>query len=126
MKLIIIGAVLITALILFFIHRKNQTIITVATSTDNKYEILVDVEESILYLINNNGQIEKQYMCSGGKWSTPSPIGTWKIIEKATWGEGFRGTLDGFKCSMGEIWNTWNTRSKFSWMGKLTWLYKNE
>ncbi len=56
---------------------------------DNKYKILVDVEESKLYLFENNILI-KTYMCSGGKWNTPSPIGTWKITQKAKWGEGFR------------------------------------
>ena len=29
------------------------------------------------------------YKCSGGKASTPSPIGTWNIDSKAKWGEGF-------------------------------------
>lgn len=58
------------------------------------YEILVDVEASKLWLIYN-GEIEKEYACAGGKASTPSPIGTWKIISKAKWGEGFGGSWMG-------------------------------
>ena len=55
----------------------------------SKYEILVDVEDSKLFLLED-GKLKKEYKCSGGKWSTPSPIGTWKITFKAKWGEGFR------------------------------------
>ena len=54
-----------------------------------KYEILVDVEDSKLFLLEN-GILKKEYKCSGGKTSTPSPIGTWQITFKAKWGEGFR------------------------------------
>ena len=61
----------------------------VYASSGSKYKILVDVEESKLYLFEND-ELKKEYKCSGGKWSTPSPIGTWKITFKAKWGEGFR------------------------------------
>ena len=61
----------------------------VYASSSIKYKILVDVEESKLYLFEND-ELKKEYKCSGGKWSTPSPIGTWKITFKAKWGEGFR------------------------------------
>ena len=39
----------------------------------------------------------------GGKYSTPSPIGTWTIIEKATWGEGFGGRWMGFDVPWGKF-----------------------
>ncbi len=58
-------------------------------NSTKEYKILVDVEESKLYLFENN-RVIKEYKCSGGKWSTPSPIGTWKITFKSKWGEGFR------------------------------------
>ena len=74
-----------------------------------KYEILVDVEESKLYLFQNT-KLVKTYKCSGGKWSTPSPIGTWRVTEKGNWGEGFGGSWIRTKCTMGKIWNTWNIR----------------
>lgn len=57
----------------------------------NTYKILVDVEESRLYLFKNEF-LEKVYSCSGGKPSTPSPIGTWTIVSKGKWGEGFGGS----------------------------------
>lgn len=57
-----------------------------------KYEILVDVEDSKLFLLED-GKLKKEYKCSGGKASTPSPIGTWKITIKEKWGEGFRRKL---------------------------------
>ena len=127
-KNILIGAVIISALILLFTQfritsfEKFNKIVNTTAKVEDKFEILVDVEESVLYLFNN-GQIEKKYSCSGGKWSTPSPIGTWKIIQKARWGEGFRWALDGAKCSLGKIWNTRNIRPIFCGVVKLTWVY---
>ena len=47
-----------------------------------EYEILIDLEEYTLYLFQNNVLI-KEFKCAGGKWESPSPIGTWKIIKKA-------------------------------------------
>lgn len=38
-----------------------------------------------------------------GKWSTPSPIGTWKIISKDTWGEGFGGRWMGLNVPWGQF-----------------------
>ena len=62
-------------------------------SVENKgnYNILVDLTELKLYLIiKDTNEIVKTYPVAGGKPSTPSPIGTWKIIGKATnWGAGF-------------------------------------
>ena len=72
---------------------KSKTIQT-SSKNSNTYKILVDVEDSKMFLFENNKLI-KTYKCSGGKASTPSPIGTWTIISKAKWGEGFRWKLDG-------------------------------
>lgn len=66
------------------------------------YHILVDVEESKMYILKN-GNIEKVYPCAGGKNSTPSPIGTWQIISKGMWGEGFGGRFMGFNCTWGKF-----------------------
>lgn len=57
----------------------------------NKYSILVDISEFDLYLIDkSNNKVVKVYPIAGGKPSTPSPIGTWRIIAKAeNWGAGF-------------------------------------
>ena len=97
--LIIAGVLPAIFLCLDRMGRKEVTA-TSANTTTGQYEILVDVEESILYLIQDK-HIIKTYKCSGGKWSTPSPIGTWKITGKDTWGEGFRRKVDGIKCTLG-------------------------
>ena len=125
LKLMLIIAIIIS--FIFILKNKLNTIknIQVSNTNSSQYKILVDVEDSKLYLFENNIVI-KTYKCSGGKSSTPSPIGTWKIISKAKWGEGFGRKFYGYKCSMGTVWYTWYTRSIFFRMGKLTWLYKNE
>lgn len=75
----------------------------IQTSTENPtYKVLVDVEESKLYLFQDN-ELIKTYKCSGGKWSTPSPIGTWTIISKAKWGEGFGGSWMGLNVPWGQF-----------------------
>lgn len=80
---------------------KEKTIVT-STQQNIEYSIFVDVEESKLYLLEN-GEITKTYKCSGGKWSTPSPIGTWQIVQKAKWGEGFGGSWLGFNVPWGNF-----------------------
>ena len=84
--------ILLTAIVVSIVVRKNkvENAKVVATSSNNKqkYKILVDVEDSKLYLFEND-ELKKEYKCSGGKWSTPSPIGTWTVTSKAKWGEGF-------------------------------------
>lgn len=85
--LILLTAIVVSILV---IKNKVENAKVVATSSNNKqkYKILVDVEASKLYLFENGG-LKKEYKCSGGKWSTPSPIGTWTVTSKAKWGEGF-------------------------------------
>jgi len=86
-----------------FYYNKDKDDKTIQTSTtEAKYEILVDVEESKLYVFENK-ELIKTYSCSGGKWSTPSPIGTWTIVSKHLWGEGFGGSWMRLKCAMGWI-----------------------
>lgn len=51
-------------------------------------KILIDISEKRLYLLNGNETI-KTYPIASGKLNTPTPIGTWKIINKAKWGGGF-------------------------------------
>lgn len=85
--LILLTAIVVSILV---IKNKVENAKVVATSSNNKqkYKILVDVEDSKLYLFEND-ELKKEYKCSGGKWSTPSPIGTWTVTSKAKWGEGF-------------------------------------
>ncbi len=88
-KVIIIAVIyIITAIFNLYSNCYLKVSSIVCASDLNRYEILVDVEESKLYLFEN-GNVIKEYKCSGGKKNTPSPIGTWKITKKAKWGEGF-------------------------------------
>lgn len=67
-----------------------------------KYHIFVDCEASKLYLFEN-GQLIKTYPCAGGKPSTPSPVGTWKIVSKGDWTGGFGGSWMGFNVPWGKF-----------------------
>lgn len=94
---------IITAIFLYCGTNIRRQTKTVSAKPDKpRYEILVDVEESILYLYQK-GELVKTYSCSGGKWSTPSPIGTWTIIQKDTWGEGFGGRWMGLNVPWGKF-----------------------
>lgn len=80
---------LITSFVLIYKNIRNRyKTVQVLKNSNNIYKILVDVEDSKLFLFENN-EVVKVYKCSGGKASTPSPIGTWNITSKAKWGEGF-------------------------------------
>lgn len=83
-------------------NSNNELAIQTSTTADEGYSIFVDVEESKLYLFEN-GNLINTYKCSGGKWSTPSPIGTWTIVSKAKWGEGFGGSWMGLNVPWGEF-----------------------
>lgn len=63
--------------------------------------ILVDLEANTLGVFQND-KLLKTYTVAGGKPSTPSPIGTWTIISKDTWGEGFGGRWMGFNVPWGK------------------------
>ncbi|SHH81772.1 Putative peptidoglycan binding domain-containing protein [Caloranaerobacter azorensis DSM 13643] len=52
--------------------------------------ILVDIDKKYLYLYDvDTNKVIKKYVVATGKPSTPTPIGSFKIIEKAKWGGGF-------------------------------------
>ena len=84
--------IIISILIIFFLVKSivngNKTI-QVSFNKANLYKILVDVEDSKMFVFENE-ELIKMYKCSGGKSTTPSPIGNWTIVSKAKWGEGFR------------------------------------
>lgn len=90
--LIVVLVTILSTTNILILNNENISIET-SNSNSNLYKILVDVEDSKLFLFENN-KLVKTYKCSGGKWSTPSPIGTWKVISKAKWGEGFGRKLD--------------------------------
>lgn len=63
---------------------------TYSGNKTNQYTILIKVDMKRLELVDNtDGTIVKSYPIATGKPSSPTPLGTFKIIEKAKWGEGF-------------------------------------
>lgn len=54
---------------------------------DVHYTILIEVDNKKLKLINReNESILKTYTIATGKPNSPTPLGTFKIVEKAKWG----------------------------------------
>lgn len=52
--------------------------------------IFIDINSKALELINlDDNKTIKKYTIASGKTSTPSPIGSWKIINKGSWGRSF-------------------------------------
>jgi hypothetical protein len=59
-------------------------------STENKYNIVIEIGEKKLFLIDKNTkQVIKSYRIACGKVDTPSPLGTWTVISKGEWSGGF-------------------------------------
>ncbi|WMJ82398.1 L,D-transpeptidase family protein [Clostridium sp. MB40-C1] len=63
--------------------------------------ILINICDNTLNVLQD-GNIIKAYTIASGKPSTPSPIGTWKIINKGSWGEGFGGRWMGLNVPWGK------------------------
>lgn len=72
-----------------------------AGNQKSSYKIIVDLDDYTMYVYKDE-EIFKTYPVSGGAYNTPSPLGTWKIISKADWGEGFGGTWMGFNVPWGK------------------------
>ncbi|SHH24862.1 L,D-transpeptidase family protein [Clostridium grantii] len=84
------------------INKLNLNVeITADYNPDKPTIIICDICECIMYVFQENNVIAK-YPISGGKPSTPSPLGTWTIISKDTWGEGFGGRWMGFNVPWGK------------------------
>ena len=99
---IIVTVLLILSLnigIFFPFTAKQET--GVVKQVAKKYMILVEVEDCKLYLIEN-GKCIKNYLVAPGKYSTPSPLGFFKIVHKDTWGEGFGGRWMGINVPWGK------------------------
>lgn len=71
-----------------------------AHSAAPRYAILIDIDDNTLYLLKNSKQF-KIYSCASGAPQTPSPLGTFTIIQKSHWGEGFGGYYMGLNCPWG-------------------------
>ncbi len=89
-KKIITLFIFIGALILLLYKYNNKGIIDNTIEKKQILHIIVDIDSNKLYLYDiANKEIIKEYTVATGKWSTPTPTGTYKIIEKAAWGGGF-------------------------------------
>lgn len=80
----------------------HKTIDIEVFETNSPYKIYIDLEISVISVYKNN-ELYKTYPCAGGKASTPSPIGTYNIVAKSTWGEGFGGHWIGLNCPWGKF-----------------------
>ena len=77
---------------LFFIKKginyENKD--TYSKMDKNDLAILIEVDRKQLYLIDlSSNKLIKNYVIASGKLDTPTPLGTFKIVEKARWGGGF-------------------------------------
>ncbi len=77
--------ILLTIIILLIV---SPMMIRGEKAEDNRYKILIDAEETRLYLLENNSLI-KSYPIAIGKFNTPSPLGYYKIVNKSFWGGAF-------------------------------------
>lgn len=64
------------------------------------YTIFIEIEDKTLYLLEN-GKCIKEYRIASGMSGLPSPLGSWKIVEKGDWGEGFGGRWMGLDVPWG-------------------------
>lgn len=87
---------------------EEETVFTPAHAEDIEaldagkgYHIFIDLDVLMMYVYKGNTLI-KTYPVSGGKSSAPTPLGTWRIISKAKWGEGFGGSWMGFNVPWGK------------------------
>lgn len=53
-----------------------------------KVHLLVDTARNRLTVYHNYRPV-REYVVATGKFSSPTPIGDWKVISKDSWGEGF-------------------------------------
>ena len=91
---LILKKISIFALTLLLLNISKQNVLALETQIHEKksmsYSVVVDLNDCKLFLINNDThKIEKIYTIAGGKSSTPSPVGTWKIVDKGIWTRGF-------------------------------------
>ena len=77
---------------IFFIKRgiDYDNKLTYSKKNKDNLGIWIESDKKQLYLINlSSNEIIHSYTIASGKPSTPTPLGTFKIVEKARWGGGF-------------------------------------
>ena len=75
---------------------------TKETVKKSQYLIFIEVEDKTLYLLQD-GKCIKNYPIASGMSEWPSPIGSWKIVNKGDWGEGFGGRWMGLNVPWGTL-----------------------
>lgn len=96
------GFFLLFLLLILFPVNKTASWEIEYTSADPQYAILIDAENCMLYVVKNGVNL-KSFPCAAGESSKPSPIGTWHIIGKGRWGDGFGGHWMGLDCPWGKF-----------------------
>lgn len=100
---IILVSILVLEIALIYIGYKNNSTDFIANNKVKKnIVLLVDVYNNKLSVFQD-GKIFKTYEIAGGKPSTPSPIGIWKVTSKDTWGDSFGGHWMGINVPWGTL-----------------------
>ncbi len=104
-KKLLITLIFILIIEVIFIYTKyktaqNSNAFNLKTTKSN-YIIMVDISCNDLTVFRDS-KLFKKYKIASGKPDTPSPLGTWKIVNKDTWGEGFGGHWMGFNVPWGK------------------------
>lgn len=67
-----------------------DSLITSSKRNKQNLTILIEVDKKKLYLIDrDNENVIDTYAIASGKYTSPTPLGSFHIVEKAYWGEGF-------------------------------------
>lgn len=75
---------------IYEIQNSGEDNYTYSKNKVEDYTIIIDVDIKRLDLVGNfSNEIIKSYPIATGKPNSPTPLGTFKIVEKAKWGEGF-------------------------------------
>jgi hypothetical protein len=64
---------------------------TVKSAVPVRWYVFIDVTDCRMSIYRNGIKYRSYPVSSGKKYIFPSPIGTWRIIEKDEWGESFGG-----------------------------------
>lgn len=86
---------------IFIDNRMNLVLDTDAAKARAVYSVFIEIEDKTLYLLENGKPI-KEYIIASGKSGYPSPLGSWTIVEKGDWGEGFGGSWMGLNVPWGK------------------------
>lgn len=72
------------------ISNKNKEHKAYSEEILKEHTILIEVDKKQLQLLDkSSGEVIKTYPIATGKPNSPTPLGTFKIVEKGEWGEGF-------------------------------------